>query len=168
MATRRPGLDEHLGHALDLGDAVLVDRCPRDSERGGELGPKRRAIQHACRLLVLVEFATVQAEPPAVLGAHLVGDKDVAMQLRVRGARSAVEKARGDKALGVDLEDPACAASREGGVVLQEIERRADGAVVRGDDDCAELFATGSPQHRDALGWTERQPEAGDDVVVVG
>ena len=45
------------------------------------------------------------------------------MKLRVRGTRSAVEKARRYEALGVDLEDPACAASREGGVVLQEIER---------------------------------------------
>ena len=123
MATRRPGLDEHLWHALDLGDAVLVDRRPGDPERGGELGPKRRAIQHAGGLLVLVELATVQAEPPAVLGAHLVGEKDVGMKLRVRGTRGAVEEARGYEALGVDLEDPACAASREGGVVLQEGER---------------------------------------------
>ena len=76
MATRRPGLDEHLGHALDLGDAVLVDRRPRDPERGGELGPKRRAVQHAGGLLVLVELATIEAEPPAVVGAHLVGDKE--------------------------------------------------------------------------------------------
>ena len=90
------------------------------------------------------------------------------MQLRVRGARSAVEEARGDEALGVDLEDPACAASREGGVVLQEGERARKSAFVRGNDSCAELFAAGSPQHRDALRRTERQPEAGDDVVVVG
>ena len=100
---------------------------------------------------MLVELATIQAEPPAVLGAHLVGNKDVAMQLRFRGARSAVEEARGDKALGVDLEDPARAASREGGVVLQEIERARNRAFVRGDDGCAELFVAGSPQHRDAL-----------------
>ena len=125
------------------------------------------AIQHAGGLLVLVELATVQAEPPAVLDAHLVGEKDVGMQLRVRGTRGAVEEARGDKALGVDLEDPACAASREGRVVLQEIERARNRAFVRGNDGCAELFAAGSPQHRDALGRTECQPEAGDDVVVV-
>ena len=61
VATRRPGLDEHLGHALDLGDAVVVDRRPRDPERGGEFGPKRRVIQHAGGLLVLVELATIQA-----------------------------------------------------------------------------------------------------------
>jgi hypothetical protein len=61
VATRRPGLDEHFWHALDLGDAVLVDRHPRDLERGGELGPKRRAIQHAGGLLVLVELATIEA-----------------------------------------------------------------------------------------------------------
>ena len=168
VATRRPGLDEHLGHAFDLGDAVLVDRRPSDPERGGELGPKRRVVQHAGGLLVLVELATIEAEPPAVLGAHLVGEKDMGMKLRVRGARGAVEEARGDEALGVDLEDPACAASGEGGVVLQEGERARKSAFVRGDDGCAELFAAGSPQHRDALRWREGQPEAGDDVVVVG
>jgi hypothetical protein len=64
------------------------------------------------------------------------------MKLWVRGARSAVEEARGYEALGVNLEDPACAASREGGMILQEGERRADRAFVRGDDGCAEPHST--------------------------
>jgi len=115
---------------------------------------------------VLVELATIQAEPPAVSARTLLATR-TGYAAAVRGARSAVEEARGDKALGVDLEDPARAASREGGVVLQEIERARNRAFVRGDDGCAELSFAGSPQHRDALRWREGQPEAGHDVVVV-
>ncbi len=89
-----------------------------------------RLVEHAGGLLVREELAGIKGEPLAVLGAHLVRDEQVGVQVRVRGARGPVHEARGEEAVGVDLQEPAVAAAGEGGVVLQERERSCDGGLV--------------------------------------
>jgi hypothetical protein len=99
---------------------------------------------------------------------HLVGDEEVGVELRVGCSRSAVNEARGNEPVGVDLEDTVVAPTRERRVLVDERERRGDGSLVRGEHLIRGRLIGDCPQCRDALRWREREGEPGDGALVVG
>ena len=105
VSTRRPVVEEERRDALDLRGAVVVDGGPGDAEPFGQLRSQRRLVEHAGRLLRREQLAAVEREPSAILGADLVGDEDVRVELWVSGARGPVDEARREEPFGVDLED---------------------------------------------------------------
>jgi len=168
VPSRRPLLEERVGHTDDLRGAVVIDAGPLDSEPLGQLRPQRRLVEHPGRLLRREELPPIESEPGAVVGSDLVRYEDVSVELRVRRARGPVDESGCDEPLGVHLEDAVVAAAGEGRVVLQERQRRSDGRVVRRKDLVGDRLVADRPQRRDALRWREREREAGDGALVVG
>jgi hypothetical protein len=94
----------------------------------------------------------VDAEPASVEGLHLVGNRDVGVQVGVSGAAVAVGESRRNQSTHVDLPDAVGAGTAEQCVLFDEGQRVVDGSPVglfnmRGNRRFGER-----PQRRDAFG----------------
>jgi hypothetical protein len=152
MAARRPLLDELLRDAHDLRDTVFVDWRPCDAEARRQLGAECRLVQHPCGLLRLEQLAPVEREPLGVRRADLVRD-EVGVQLWVGGSRGAMDEARGDEPIGVDLQDTVVSTTGERRVLVDESERCGDRCLVRGQNLIGSLLLRERPQPRDTFWW---------------
>ena len=167
LAPSRPRIGESSRHADDLGDAVVVHGGPGDTETHRQLGTQRGLVEHAGGLLVLVELARVERQPATICGADLVGDEQVAVQLRVRRARGPMDEARGEKTVGVDLEHAGVAPSCEGGVGLEEAHRGPHGGLLGVGNGFRGGVVAERPEHAHGLRRRERQREARHRALVL-
>ena len=145
MTARRPLLDERLRDARDLRDTVFVDWRPCDAEARRQLGAECRLVQHPCGLLRLEQLAPVERKPLGVRRADLVRDKEMGVQLWVGGSRGAMDEARGDEPIGVDLQDTVVATTGERRVLVDESERCGDRCLVRGQNLIGSLLLRERP-----------------------
>ena len=85
-----------------------------------------------------VQRLTIEGEPaahPIVIEVrHLVGDRNMGVQIGVPGARIAMSEHRGDEPFGVDLSDTVGAGTGESGVVLQPLQHVGHRGLVSGLD----------------------------------
>ena len=93
---------------------------------------------------------------------HLVGDRDVGVQVRVPGAGVAVGERRGDQPAGLDLPGTAATFASEQHLALDEVQGVAYGGIVGGLDGTGDLPGRHRPQRRDRLHRAERQVVPGD------
>jgi hypothetical protein len=73
-----------------------------------------------CGNLCLEQHPAVDRQPPAVEGLHLVGDRDMGVQIRVAGAAVAMGERGRDQATHVDLPDALGPGPGEQGLLLDE------------------------------------------------
>jgi hypothetical protein len=151
----------------DLRLAVAVHRRPRHTEPVREFHAQCRLVHHAGRLQLAVQRPRVERPPYAVGAAHPSGNQDMGVQLRVTGPRRAMDERRGQESLGVDLAHSRLALTAEGGVVLQIVQRRGHGGVVRVAHLHADLAADRGPQRRHGLRCRERQVPPGHPIRAV-
>ena len=97
-------------HPKDRGEVVL---------QRGVVGLRRRDLRG-------VQDATVDRQPPAVQGLHLVRDRDMGVQVRVPGAGVAVGERGGDQPGDVHLTYPARTLPGIQRVILEEAQRGRD------------------------------------------
>ena len=82
----------------------------------------------------LVQDPAVDRQPRARPGLHLVGDRDVGVQVRVAGAGVAVGERRSRSAPRLDLPDAVAPLAGEQRLALEEGQRVGNGGVVGGLD----------------------------------
>ena len=160
-----PGGGELAGNPDDLGDALVVDLGPADPEARGELGAKGRLVEDPGRRLVGEQLPAVDREPPAVLGADLVGDQDVGVELRVGGSGGAVGEGSGKEAFRVDLMDSASPPAGERSVLLEEGKRLSHRHQMRRGHLVGDAARPDRPEGRDGLRRREGDREPGDGVL---
>ena len=122
---------QHLGGQRSQVGGALAHRPPLQPEPIAHLGAQVRLVEVAGGLGVLVEMAAVERGPAAVRAARDVGADHVRVQLRVQRARHPVPVGRGDHALARLDDRAALAAPHLDRRVLDVLQRRAHGRLVR-------------------------------------
>ena len=125
--------------------------------RSGELMLQRGVIGLRHRNLRSVQDATVDRQPPATQGLHLVRHCDMGVQVRIAGAGVAVGERAGDQPGDVHLTYPARTLPGIQRVILQKSERRGDRGMMGLFDLRGDRQVSDRPQRRHRLHRGERQ-----------
>ena len=166
-STARPRLAQLGVDADDLPDRSLlaIETWPfaeLHSERLDQVGLEGGVVGLRRGDDVPVQHAPVDRKPLALLGLHLVRDRDVRMQVWVTGAGVAVGERGGDEATGLDLARAVLALAGEQCVLLDEGQCVRNSCLVGSLDLHRDLRRRDRPQCGDRLHRTEGQVEPGN------
>jgi hypothetical protein len=103
------------------------------------------------------QHPSVDRQPPPVEGLHLVGDRDVGMEIGVAGAAVPVGERSRDETADVDLPDALWPGPGEQRVRLDERQRVLDGGLMGPFDDGCHRWVGDRPHGRHRLHRRERQ-----------
>ena len=128
---------DEIGESLDVA-------LPGDVETIGDRSAEARSVQRTYGAGVRVDRTAVDRRPPAFAVDAEVRDKEMGVQVRVRGSAGPMDERRREQTARVD---ESSAAPDERRMALEIAERPFDGALVRLAHDAADLVRTEGVQH---------------------